>query len=77
MLAALGHLTRSLDTAGLDAMPIAIVHDEVILEASEADAPKAARILEECMVAGMLDVFPGASATGLVEAHIGKSWADK
>jgi DNA polymerase I-like protein with 3'-5' exonuclease and polymerase domains len=53
------------------------VHDEVILEASEADAPEAARILEECMVAGMLDVFPDASTTGLVEAHIGKSWADK
>jgi P4 family phage/plasmid primase-like protien len=77
MLAALGRLTRRLDSAGLDAMPIAVVHDEVILEASEADAPEAARILEECMVAGMLDVFPDATIQGLVEAHIGKSWADK
>ena len=77
MLAALGHLTRRLDTAGLNATPLAVVHDEVIVEASEADAPEAARILEESMVAGMLDVFPDASTTGLVEAHIGKSWADK
>jgi hypothetical protein len=29
------------------------------------------------MTAGMLDVFPDASTKGLVEAHIGTSWADK
>jgi DNA polymerase-1 len=77
MLAALGHLTPRLDTAGLDAVPVALVHDEVIIEASEAEAPEAARILEECMVQGMLDVFPDASTVGLVEAHVGRSWADK
>ena len=53
------------------------MHDEVIVEASEADASAAARILEESMVQGMLDVFPDASTVGLVEARIGHSWADK
>jgi DNA polymerase-1 len=74
-LAALGHLMRRLD--GLDAVPVAVVHDELIVEASEADAHKVAGILEASMVAGMLDVFPNASTYGLVEAHVGTSWADK
>jgi DNA polymerase I-like protein with 3'-5' exonuclease and polymerase domains len=75
MLTALGRLVPALD--GLDAVPVAVVHDEVIVEASEADAPEAVRRLEESMVAGMLDVFPSASTKGLVEARAGKSWADK
>jgi DNA polymerase I-like protein with 3'-5' exonuclease and polymerase domains len=53
------------------------VHDEIIVEASKTDAPEAARILEESMVQGMLDVFPDASTVGLVEARVGRSWADK
>jgi DNA polymerase-1 len=75
MLAALGCLMPALD--GLEAVPIAVVHDELILEASEADAPEAAHRLEESMVAGMLDVFPTASTNGFVAAHVGTSWADK
>ena len=35
----------------------------------------AVRLLEASMVAGMLDIFPDASTTGLVEARIGRSWA--
>ena len=77
MLAALGHLAERLDAAGLDAVPVAVVHDEVIVEAAEADAPEAARLVEEGMVAGMLDVFPEAATNGLVEARVGGSWADK
>ncbi len=72
-----GHLAGRLEAAGLDAVPVAVVHDEVILETARQDADEAARILEECMVAGMLDVFPDAATDGLVEAGIGRSWADK
>jgi DNA polymerase-1 len=75
MLAALGRLMPALD--GLDAVPVAVVHDEIIVEASEADALEVTRVLEASMVAGMLDVFPNASTHGLVEAHVGTSWADK
>ena len=77
MLAALGHLSARLEAAGLDAVPVAVVHDEVIVEAAEGDAAEAARLLEEGMVAGFLDVFPEAATNGLVEAHVGGSWADK
>jgi hypothetical protein len=54
-----------------------VVHDEVIVEAVQEHAADAARVLEESMVAGMLDVFPDAATNGLVEAHVGRSWADK
>jgi DNA polymerase I-like protein with 3'-5' exonuclease and polymerase domains len=77
MLAALDHLDRRLAASGIDATPVAVVHDELIVEASAGDAPEAARLLEASMVAGMLDVFPEAATTGLVEARVGASWADK
>jgi DNA polymerase I len=77
MLAALARVERGLAAAGLDAVLVAVVHDELIVEAAEADAAVAARVLEEGMTAGMLDVFPGAPVAGLVEARVGPSWADK
>jgi len=75
MLAALGKLPDSL--SGLDAKPIAVIHDEVIVESPLEDAPQVAKVLEAAMVQGMLDVFPEASTLGLVEANIASSWADK
>ena len=75
MLAALGRLPDLLSS--LDAKPIAVIHDEVIVESSLDDAPRVIKALEEAMVQGMLDVFPEASTLGLVEANIASSWADK
>ena len=75
MLAALGKLSNLLSS--LDAKPIAVIHDEVIVEASIKDAPKVITALEGAMIQGMLDVFPQASTLGLVEANIADSWADK
>jgi DNA polymerase I len=77
MLAALDPLMQRLARAGLDPTPVAVVHDELLVEASATDAPAVARILEESMVAGMLDIFPDAATAGLVTARIGGSWADK
>jgi len=62
---------------GLDAFIINATHDEIVLEVGDADVPRAKDVLEECMVQGMLDVFPDASTVGLVEARVGRSWADK
>ena len=75
MLAALGRLPDLLSS--LDAKPIAVIHDEVIVESSLNDAPRVIKVLEDAMVQGMLDVFPEASTLGLVEANISSSWADK
>jgi DNA polymerase-1 len=74
---ALALVRRRLREAGLDAVPIIAAHDEIVLEAAEADAAEAARILEEGMREGMLAVLPDLPALGLVEAHVGDSWADK
>jgi DNA polymerase-1 len=78
MLATLGHLPGLLArVGGLDAVPVAVVHDEIVLEAAEAHAPAAGKVLETAMILGMADIFPGATTTGLVEVSYGRSWADK
>jgi DNA polymerase-1 len=73
LLAALGRLPQAL--AGLDAQLVNAVHDELVLEVAEANAPAAAEALTGAMVGGFLDVFPEGPAVGLVEAHIGRTWA--
>ena len=75
--AALAELDRRLDEAEIDAVPLLVVHDEVVLEASEADAKKAAAVLQEAMVAGFKKLFPDGDTTNLVEAGICSTWADK
>ena len=57
--------------------PIAVIHDEIILEARSDCAEQAKQLLEEAMISAMLAIFPEASTQDLVEAHIGNSWADK
>jgi DNA polymerase I len=71
LLAALARLRRGLEAAGLDAAPVAAVHDELVVEADAAAAPAAARVLEGAMVGGMLEVLPGAPVAGLVAARVG------
>ncbi len=61
----------------IDAVPVAVVHDEILVEASATHAQEAARILERAMVEGMLDIFPDASTKGGVGVHIVSSWAEK
>jgi DNA polymerase-1 len=75
MLAALAALQRDLE--GLDAEPVAVIHDEVIVEADAAQAEKVAEVLAAAMQQGMAAIFPDAPVAGLVEAHVGRSWADK
>jgi DNA polymerase-1 len=57
--------------------PIAVIHDEIILEVRNDCAEQAEKLLEEAMKSAMLAIFPEASTQDLVEAHIGDSWADK
>ena len=51
---------------GLNALPVAVVHDEVIVEASADDAPETAKRLAVAMGTGMAEVFAGAFTMGLV-----------
>ncbi|MFO1423450.1 MAG: DNA polymerase [Candidatus Competibacteraceae bacterium] len=72
MLAALPRIDRAL--VGLDAQPVNLIHDEVVLEVAEADVPAAKTALSAAMVEGLLAIFPDASTRDLVEAHEGDNW---
>jgi DNA polymerase-1 len=74
LLIALAKLPAALD--GLDAFPVTCVHDEILLEASEADARDAALVLEHVMTKAFCEVFPESPTHGLVSAKIGKSWEE-
>ena len=60
--------------SGLQAWLAASVHDELVVEASEADAEKAKAILIEAMTEAFSTTFPGAPTAGLVDVKVGKSW---
>ncbi|MBO4318711.1 MAG: hypothetical protein J5855_10650, partial [Mailhella sp.] len=74
MLLVLGKLPKLL--VGLDAVIVNCVHDEVLVEASEADAEKAAEALAEAMTEAFTAVFPTADARNLVDVHIADAWAE-
>jgi len=52
------------------------IHDELILLATIEHSKRAKKLMEEGMREAWLDVFPDTSTDNLVEAGIGKSWAE-
>jgi DNA polymerase-1 len=74
LLAALAKLSPLLESG--EARLVNVVHDELVLETTEERTPDVAAAIEDAMVAGMLDLFPDAPTTGLVEAGIGPSWGE-
>jgi hypothetical protein len=52
------------------------IHDALIDEARDAWAERALMAMKQDMVAGYLDVFPGAPTERLVEGGIGPSWGE-
>jgi DNA polymerase I-like protein with 3'-5' exonuclease and polymerase domains len=77
---ALAAIDQELFDAGIDGGPVAWIHDEILLEVPEADAPRAKALLERAMTAAFEETFPGSRElgllNGLVEAAIGSNWAD-
>jgi DNA polymerase-1 len=76
---ALTAIDQALFDAGIDGGPIAWIHDEILLEISEADAERAKQLLETAMTDAFEETFPGSREMGLlrglVEASIGDNWA--
>jgi len=70
--AALAEIDTALE--GLDAEPILVVHDEIVLECAEADAEAAKERLEAAMVRGFLEIFPDGETRGLVGSKISRIW---
>ena len=54
---------------------VAIVHDEILLEVAEEEAPEAARILKQKMEQAASDILPQVPC--LADARIAESWAGK
>lgn len=52
------------------------VHDEIITECSENTAEQVCQEVVDNMTAAMSRIFPNAPVNKLVEAHIGKNWAE-
>jgi DNA polymerase I len=62
------------------AVPVACVHDEIVVECDEAEAEKVERWLQTAMVGGMDEILNGPNVKGPhvpveVETQIGKTWA--
>ena len=74
---ALAYVDDRLFDAGIDGGPVAWLHDEIVLEVRDDQAELAAEILKQAMIDGFIETFPDAPIDGLVEPHIGMSWAEK
>ena len=74
---ALAYADDRLFDAGVDGGPVAWLHDEIVLEVRDDQAELAAAILKQAMIDGFIETFPDAPIDGLVEPHIGMSWAEK
>jgi DNA polymerase I len=73
---ALAMIDATLFEAGIEGGPVAAPHDEIVLEVPQADAARAAVLLEKAMTAAFAATFPGAPLRGLVAVKTGRSWAE-
>lgn len=77
MYAAMRHTQLLLEELDLDAAIQASVHDEMLLLSEEWCAEIAREALEEGMIRGWLEIFPGSNTDNLVDAVVGDRWSDK
>jgi DNA polymerase-1 len=61
---------------GLDAGLVASVHDELVVESSEAGADRARETLEEGMIEAFVSTFSGAPVRGVTKTGIGRNWLE-
>ena len=76
LMATLAMLDAHLD--GLDAKLVNVVHDELVLEAAEADVDAVRHAVEAAMLEGYLAIFPDprGTTTGLAKAGVGPNWGE-
>lgn len=55
---------------------LSTIHDALIDEADDEHAPAVLQLMKRDMVAGYLDIFPGAPTEKLVEGGLGPSWGE-
>lgn len=77
MYRAMYHAQRLLEEREVPAQLCASVHDEMLVLAEEDWAEEARQCLQEGMIQGWLDIFPGSNTDNLVDAVVGDRWSDK
>jgi DNA polymerase-1 len=75
MMRAVAGVYRRLHGDGCDAVMVAMIHDELILEADAQDAEAVGELLAEEMTAAFAATFPDAPIGGLVDVKTGSSWS--
>ncbi|MBT4702749.1 MAG: hypothetical protein HOB79_16890, partial [Rhodospirillaceae bacterium] len=76
VMRAVAGVYRRLHAEGYDAVMVAMIHDELILEADAQAADAVGALLAEEMTAAFAVTFPDAPISDLVEVNVGSSWAD-
>lgn len=77
MYAAMRHTQLILEEREIPARLMASVHDEMLVLAEPEWAEEARQALQDGMVSGWLEMFPGSNTDNLVDAVVGDRWSDK
>jgi DNA polymerase I-like protein with 3'-5' exonuclease and polymerase domains/predicted P-loop ATPase len=79
MYAAIIELDRLLSWEDIDCRPIAVVHDEIVMESADRDVDRSKELLEMAMLNGFKQIFPDGDVTGLLDdgCLVGDSWGVK
>ena len=75
MMRAVAGVHRRLCTDGHDAIMVAMIHDELILETGNQGSDAVATLLAEEMTTAFSATFPDAPIGGLVDVKFGTSWS--
>jgi DNA polymerase-1 len=73
---AIADVDRRLRDQAIDGRLVGWIHDELLVEAREADAERVKPILQDAMEQAFIATFPKASLNRLVEVKVGRTWAD-
>jgi DNA polymerase-1 len=76
MLRAVALVHRRFIEAGNRGGLVASVHDELLAEVHEDDAEPARVLLQQAMLDAFVATFPGAPASNVATATIGRTWAE-
>jgi DNA polymerase I len=72
---AIADLDKRLRDQNIDGRLVGWIHDELIVEAREADAERVKLALKDAMERAFISVFPAATLNKLVEVKTGANWA--
>jgi DNA polymerase family A len=75
-MTAIADLDRRLCDQNIDGRLVGWIHDELIVEAREADADRIKALLKDAMERAFIDIFPAATLNKLVEVKVGRTWAE-